>query len=125
MTVIWEGLDTWINKVSVMKERVPEQAQAIMEGIGSDALEIMQSNTPVYSGPPEEDHHPGRLRAGDKLTPIQGGFELSNATKSDRGAAYNVFVEEGTRKMEAEPYLAPAVEFAKQAMAQRLPKALE
>lgn len=125
MSIIWEGLDTWISKVTTMKERVPEQVEAIMEDIGSEALDVMQSNTPVYNGPPEEDHHPGRLREGDKLTPIEGGFELSNAAKSDRGAPYNVFVEEGTRKMEAEPYLAPAVEFAKDAMAQRLPKALE
>lgn len=125
MTVIWEGLDTWIQKVTTMKQRVPEQAQAIMEGIGADALEVMQSNTPVYSGPPEEDHHPGRLKEADKLTPIEGGFELSNAAKTDRGFPYNVAVEKGTKKMEAEPYLEPAVEFARDAMAQRLPKALE
>lgn len=119
MTVIWEGLDTWINNVSTMKERVPEQAEAIMSGIGSDAIEIMESNTPVYEGPPDKDHRPGELKEGDKLTSIQGGFELSNAVK------YGPFVEGGTRKMEAEPYLKPAVEFAKQAMAERLPKALE
>jgi HK97 gp10 family phage protein len=119
MSVIWEGLDTWIGKVTTMKERVPEQADAIMEGIGSEALDIMQSNTPVYDGPPDKDHHPGELREGDTLTPIEGGFELSNAVK------YAPFVEGGTRKMQAEPYLKPAAEFAKDAMAERLPKALE
>jgi hypothetical protein len=125
MTVIWEGLDVWIQKVTTMKERVPEQAEAIMSDIGSEALDVMQSNTPVYSGPPEEDHHPGRLKEADKLTPIEGGFELSNDAKTDRGFPYNVAVEKGTKKMEAEPYLAPAAEFAKSAMADRLPKALE
>jgi len=125
MSIIWEGLDSWTQKITTMKERVPEQAEAIMSDIGSEALDIMESNTPVYDGPPEEDHHPGRLKEADKLTPVQGGFELSNDAKSDRGAPYNVFVEKGTKKMEAEPYLAPAAEFTKQAMAERLPKALE
>jgi HK97 gp10 family phage protein len=125
MSVVWEGLDAWIAKVSSMQERVPEQADAIMAEIGADAKEVMDSNTPVWQGPPDEDHHPGRLKEGNTLTPTESGFELSNATQSDRGAPYNIFVEEGTRHMAAEPYLQPATEFAAQAMEERLPRALE
>lgn len=119
MSVEWEGLDTWISKVAQLKERVPKQAEEIMSGIGKEALDVMESNTPVWEGKPDRSHQPGKLKEGDTLTPVEGGFELSNAVE------YSVYVEKGTRKMSAEPYLEPATEFAAQAMADKLPKALE
>jgi HK97 gp10 family phage protein len=98
---------------------VPEKASSIMAEIGNDALEMMQGKTPVWKGKPDRSHIPGKLKEGDTLEETGDGFKLSNAVK------YAKFVNYGTRKMEAEPFLDPAVEFAAQAMADRLPQALE
>jgi len=119
VSVEWEGLAEWEAKIASLRQRVPEQAKEIMAGIGADAKDVMRESTPVWRGKVDRWHQPGKLKEGDTLTQTEDGFELSNAVK------YAPFVEKGTRKMAAEPFLKPAADFAKQEMQSRLPKALE
>lgn len=125
ITVTIEGLDQLRSGIAGRIAAVPEKASAIMAEIGKDALEVMEEKTPVWKGKPDRSHVPGKLKEGDTLEETENGFKLSNDAENERGQQYGGFVEYGTRRMRAEPYLAPTIEFAKQAMAERLPQALE
>lgn len=110
VTVQWEGLDAWISLVVGMKQTTPEKAKEIMGEIGESAKSVMDAHTPVRSG---------ELKAGNTLTETVQGFDLSNAVD------HAIFVEKGTRRMRAQPFLEPATEYAAQEMDARLPQALE
>ncbi len=109
-TVTWEGLEGWISLVVDMKSTTPEKVKEIMGEIGESSKMVMDSHTPVRTG---------KLKANNTLAETENGFDLSNATE------YAVFIERGTRKMKAQPFLEPAAEYAAQEMDNRLPSALE
>ena len=109
-TVTWEGLEGWISLVVDMRKTTPEKVKTTMDEIGKDSKMVMDAHTPVRSG---------KMKSNNTLTETEQGFDLSNATD------YAVFVEKGTRKMKAQPFLEPATEYAAQEMDARLPTALE
>lgn len=117
-TVTWEGLEGWISLVVDMWKTTPEKVKEIMGEIGEDAKGVMDAHTPVGHRV-TKTHKPGTLKAGNTLTETDEGFDLSNAVE------YADFVNSGTKKMKAQPFLDPAVEHAKQEMDARLPNALE
>lgn len=108
VTVQVDGMDALIVSLTAMQKNVPEKIINIMHEVGTDAKDVMDSHTPVRSG---------ELKSRNQVQLEEGGFTLMN--DSDHA----LFVEEGTRKMSAQPFLAPAVEFAIQELNQRLPEA--
>ncbi len=109
-TVEWEGLGAWISMVEDMRETTPEKVHETMDEIGDDTKIVMDAHTPVRTG---------KLKEGNTLTKEEDGFTLSNAVD------YAKWVNGGTRKMRAQPFLDPAVEYGSQEMDERLPKALD
>jgi HK97 gp10 family phage protein len=108
--VLWEGLDTFIARMTDMGGKVAEKAGEIMGEIGTEAKDLMDAGTPVRTG---------ELKSHNKLETEGTGFTLIN--DSDHA----IFLELGTRYQPAQPFLAPATENATQQMAQKLLKALE
>jgi hypothetical protein len=107
--VVWEGFDELIESYSNYSKEMGERVDATMEQIGVQGKEYMQALTHIRTG---------RLREGVQVTPVAGGFELSN------DVPYFVYVNYGTRYMSAQPMLEPTAEFITQEMETQLPKAL-
>lgn len=78
-------------------DAVPGQVKLVIAKGGHDSLATMQSITPVDTG---------NLKNSESVdfTDNAMGFEVGPT------AEYGVYVEEGTSKMSAEPYVAPAVD---------------
>lgn len=108
--VVWTGFDALLERYEKIEGGAAERIDKTMANIGSDSLSVMNGYTPVDTG---------WLKGNNKMEPIEHGFVLSNETP------YAIFVEYGTRKMAAQPYLGPAVEYAMKSMEQQLPDALE
>lgn len=108
--VTYSGMEEFMSEMQGMRERVPGAIQELMDSIGADTKDSMDNFTHVRSG---------TLRAGNTVIFQDNGFELRN------NVYYASFVEFGTRKMEARPYLAPAVEVGIQLLISRAPTVFE
>ncbi|HLZ64387.1 MAG TPA: HK97-gp10 family putative phage morphogenesis protein [Ktedonosporobacter sp.] len=106
--VIWSGLENLISSLTQVREQTPHSISQIYADVGAEALDLMNSLTPVRTG---------RLKAANTLTLDEMSATLSNDTP------YCVFVEFGTRHMAPQPFFTPALEFMDQQLQQRLPEA--
>lgn len=108
--VEWEGLDELIDLFERYEEQVPQNVTATYAEVGQHSKQVMDVHTPVDTG---------HLKSRNQLETEQFGFTLKN------DAEYSAYVEYGTTRMSAQPYLAPATEFARQELSRQLPKTLE
>jgi HK97 gp10 family phage protein len=115
--VVWTGWDDLLEAYEKAEGGTVEQVDKTMESIGEESLSVMKGYTPVGTRA-TPTHKPGTLRAGNEIVPIEHGFILQNLVE------YAPFVNWGTTKMSAQPFLEPTVEYAMKAMDQQLPDAL-
>lgn len=109
MNVTFDGLDELQSTLEKIQSQVPKNIAQAYEEVGNGAKDFMDGRTPVDTG---------RLRSGNTLETTENGFTLSNEVP------YAIYVEYGTRKMAAQPFLTPTVEHAQEELATKLPEAL-
>jgi len=115
--VVWTGWDHLLEAYEKAEGGTVEQVDKTMESIGDEALSVMKGYTPVGTRATPK-HKPGTLREGNEVVPIEHGFILQNLVE------YAPFVNWGTTKMSAQPFLEPTIEYTTKAMEQQLPDAL-
>jgi len=117
LTLKLEGLDDTIKEVSIFaqdkQDKVEKQISKTLKSVKNRA----KQKVPVYSGPTNKEHFkdfpPGSLKKAiksrlDKKT-LEGRVRVSKKI-----AWYGFFVENGTSKMNAQPFLWPAWEEEKE-----------
>ena len=99
---------TWESNLTEFKHEIEDGVNRAMEAIGKDVMERAKEYCPVDTG---------RLR--DSITYETG--DMSVAVGSD--VEYAAYVELGTSKMAAQPYLRPALEESGKDIAEELERA--
>jgi HK97 gp10 family phage protein len=115
--VVWTGWDALLEKYEKIEGGAAERVDKTMESISEESLSVMKGYTPVGTRA-TPTHKPGTLREGNEVVPIEHGFILQNLVE------YAPFVNWGTTKMSAQPFLEPTIEYTIKAMEQQLPEAL-
>lgn len=105
MPVTFSGLTQLVVRMQELRSSVPANVTAMMDRLGADTKAAMDTFTHVRTGV---------LKAGNELLLEEKAFTLQN------NVYYAKFVEFGTRKMTARPFLGPAVEAAIQELPSRI-----
>ncbi len=134
MTVEMFGADTFVNLLDDLKPRFARRVQTVIKHAAKDCYDDSQVIVPVgkdvistgFTGPGQQSafitHIGGTLKGSGKVE-YEGDITLigdfwaivSYCGDSDTGeyCDYAVYVELGTYKMAAQPYLLPSYEYAK------------
>jgi hypothetical protein len=134
MTVDMQGMDTFVNLLDGLSPRFARRVQTAVKRAAKDCYDDSQAIVPVgkdtmvtlFTGPGQMhvaySHIAGTLKGSGKITyegdiTMLGDFWAIVSYGGDSSTGeycdYAVYVELGTRKMAAEPYLLPSYEYAK------------
>jgi len=91
------------NKFPNVSRALPKIAEAIAEYYITTVYDISQDLVPVDTGD---------LKASGKVEKIPGGYRLVYSAKNRSGQDYAGYVEYGTSRTPAQPYVNPAAEAA-------------